>query len=95
VNIKTLKEGIGKITRQEGFMKLEKRTDQEQVIKRLYDDLTFTEEDKEILDLILSLRIDCTIDRIRIVVEDVIKNELKPLIDDIMTIKEIVGPDGN
>ena len=71
-----------------------KRTDPEKVIGKLYKGLNLPKDDKELLDVIIKLRMDCGVSSMRAVVTDVIQRELRPLKDDIKRIKGVVGCNG-
>lgn len=70
------------------------RTDPEKVIDKLYKGLKLPRDDKELLDLIIRLRLDCSVSHTRVIVTDVIQTELKPIKKDIAIIKEVVGING-
>lgn len=70
------------------------RTDPQTVIDKLYKGLTLPKEDKELLDVIISLKLDNTVSNVRGVVTDVIQIELKPIKEDIIIIKEEIGLNG-
>ena len=69
--------------------------DPEKVIDKLYKGLSFKREDKDLVDLIVKLRIDNSIGRLKLAVTDIIKKELKPIQKDIMHIKRVVGCNGD
>lgn len=70
------------------------RTDPQIVIGKLYKSLSFTKDDKELVDVIISLKLDNTISSVRGVVTDVVRTELKPIKEDIIIIKEEIGLNG-
>ena len=71
------------------------RVDPDRVINKLYKGLNLPQDDKELLDVIIRLRMDSTVSHMKIVVTDVIRTELEPIRKDIISIKEVVGINGN
>ena len=71
------------------------RVDPDKVISKLYNGLKLPQDDKELLDVIIRLRMDSTISHTKVVVTEVIRTELEPIREDIKYIKKVVGINGS
>ena len=71
------------------------RVDPDKVINKLYKGLNLPQDDKELLDVIIRLRMDSTVSHMRVVVTDIMQTELAPIKEDIAYIKKVVGINGN
>ena len=70
------------------------RVDPNKVIDKLYKGLKLPQDDKELLDVIIRLRMDSSVTNMRMVVTDVVQTELEPIKSDIARIKKVVGCNG-